>query len=395
MKIITKNIEIKTPYPLAKIGDPEKLLFFDIETTGLSAASSALYLIGTLNLESREEEKEKEVWKLCQFFAEDLFEELFVLKAFLSYAENFDYLLSFNGEGFDLPFLKKICAQYRLAFLPEKMRSLDIYKSIRKYRALIRSPRMNQKSLEIFLGIERQDPYQGRELIELYEKYLEEGRKEKEEGREKGGRTKEEARAHEELTQHKTALLHAILLHNEEDLSSLPLLLSLLSFKDFLSCTFSFCGARREEERIILHYRSPIELPRDFSLQKEEFLLRSEKNLLIWESRLYSGSAKHYFDNYKDYYFLPAEDYAIHKSIGIFVSSSHRIPAKKENAYIKKSSVYLPLPKERDDDIKAPKPELFYLESLQGRPYMELRHFLSAPEEFKEGCLRSLLKELI
>lgn len=385
MKIIEKNIAVKTPYPLRKLGDPKKLLFFDIETTGLSASNSALYLIGTLCLQQENGERGLPVWTLRQFFAEEGSEELSILKEFLSYARSFDLLLSFNGEGFDLPFLRKISAQYRIPFLSEETLSLDIYKSVRKYRSCIESPRMNQKSLEAFLGIKRRDPYSGKELIELYEKYAEQRRN-------GTGETAED----KDSRLCPDSLLQAMLLHNEEDLSSLPLLLSLLFFKDFFLSRFRFCGARQEEGRVSLLYRAQCALPREFTLKKDVFLLRSEKDSLIWESPLYRGEAKHYFADYKNYYYLPAEDYAIHKSIGIFVDPAHRVRAKKENAYIKKSSLYLPLPREQGDrEQRDDTPDLFYRENPQGRPHVELQGFLSSSDAFQQRCLGALLKELL
>ena len=48
MKTITDTITLALPaaaFPM----DPERILFFDIETTGLSPRASSLYLIGTIH----------------------------------------------------------------------------------------------------------------------------------------------------------------------------------------------------------------------------------------------------------------------------------------------------------------------------------------------------------
>ena len=47
----------------------ENICFFDIETTGLSAAVSSLYLIGTITFENNE-------WVLNQWFADDYVSEI-------------------------------------------------------------------------------------------------------------------------------------------------------------------------------------------------------------------------------------------------------------------------------------------------------------------------------
>ena len=69
--------------------------------------------------------------------------------------------------------------------------------------------------MELFLGLSRADRFSGGELISVYQNYLNAGG---------------------------TALLQQLLLHNEEDVTGLPVLLSLLSYRDF------FLGSFSEEE---------------------------------------------------------------------------------------------------------------------------------------------------
>ena len=51
---------------------------------------------------------------------------------------------------------------------------------------------------------------------------------------------------------------------------------------------------------------------------------------------------KYFYANYKDYYYLPAEDMAIHKSVAAFVDKAHRVQATAANCYTRKKSLYLP-----------------------------------------------------
>ena len=55
-----------------------------------------------------------------------------------------------------------------------------------------------------------------------------------------------------------------------------------------------------------------------------------------------SGTRKYFFPNYKDYYYLPLEDQAIHKSVGTYVDKEHREKAKASNCYKKKEGIFLP-----------------------------------------------------
>lgn len=76
---------------------PEDLVFFDLETTGLS--SSPLFLIGAM------------VWEdgrlvSHQFFARDYSQEGGAIELFLALAAGRKMLVSFNGKSFDSPFVK-------------------------------------------------------------------------------------------------------------------------------------------------------------------------------------------------------------------------------------------------------------------------------------------------
>ncbi len=51
---------------------------------------------------------------------------------------------------------------------------------------------------------------------------------------------------------------------------------------------------------------------------------------------------KYFYPNYKDYYYLPDEDAAIHKSVAAYVDREHRIQAKASTCYTKKSGLFLP-----------------------------------------------------
>ena len=55
----------------------------------------------------------------------------------------------------------------------------------------------------------------------------------------------------------------------------------------------------------------------------------------------------HFFPDYKDYYYLPEEDTAMHKSVACFVDPSHRQKATAQNCYVKKEGIFLPQTEER------------------------------------------------
>lgn len=57
---------------------------------------------------------------------------------------------------------------------------------------------------------------------------------------------------------------------------------------------------------------------------------------------LWEGELRYYFANYQDYYYLPQEDTALHKSVARYVDREHRIQATAQTCYVRKRSQYLP-----------------------------------------------------
>lgn len=63
---------------------------------------------------------------------------------------------------------------------------------------------------------------------------------------------------------------------------------------------------------------------------------------MLPEIPIYDEELKYFYSNYHDYYYLPAEDVALHKSVAGFVDKAYRIPASAANCYTRKMSAYLP-----------------------------------------------------
>ena len=80
MKVITQTCTQNLSYPFSY--PKEEILFFDIETTGFSPKTSALYLIGALYYKDN-------TWQLIQWFADDTTSEPKMLTAFLPFYNPF------------------------------------------------------------------------------------------------------------------------------------------------------------------------------------------------------------------------------------------------------------------------------------------------------------------
>lgn len=351
MITIEKFFPREETYPLARLGREEDLLFFDIETTGFSPDNAMVYLIGCIC-------PEESRWHFIQWFADRREAEGEVLSAFLSFAGRFHTLVHFNGDTFDLPFLEKRLRKLRTIPEPPKSRyfetfeSIDIYKRIRPWKKYLGLASMKQKSIETFLGIAREDRYGGGELIEVYRDYL-------------------YSRSEE--------LLHLLLLHNEDDLKGMPALLPILYYPDFFTQEFtpsqirrsalapalkpdtgrtpdaakktapgspnlSSCSSRPGELILTLTGDPATKLPVPVGGSLPAYTVLAEENRLTLSLRLYEGTLKYFYPDYKNYYYLIFEDMAVHKSVGEYVDASARVRATKETCYTRRSGIFLPQP---------------------------------------------------
>lgn len=320
MITIEKNFSFREFYPLARLGMREELLFFDIETTGFSADSNTVYLIGCITFTG-------DSAHLIQWFADTKDAESDILEHFCAFAKDYRVLIHFNGDTFDLPFLRKRCHLYGLSSDFDSLTSIDIYKKIKPWKKHLCLPNLKQKSIETFLGICRADQYSGGELIEVYQTYL---------------KTQEQS------------LLHLLLLHNEDDLKGMPGLLPILFYPDFFAQKFVLenvhmdSSLKQPEQPPIVHLTlmgdEALCLPVPIERFTASFYMRASKNQLQLSIQLYEGTLKYYYPNPKDYYYLPYEDTAIHKSVAEYVDKDAKVKATKETCYAKKNGWFVPQP---------------------------------------------------
>lgn len=183
-----------------------KLAAADIETTGLNPKTSRFVLGGLLTPceNASRDSSSSGILKAEQFFAETLSEEQETLTAYLSALRKMDVLLTYNGQRFDLPFLKAR-AGGKAGELPF---NLDLYLLVKKYSPIRKFlPNLKQKSVENFLGLwsGRQDEISGAESVDLYYRYL---------------------------AEKDPAVKEKILLHNHDDVIQLYRLLAILEKVD-------------------------------------------------------------------------------------------------------------------------------------------------------------------
>ncbi len=101
-----------------------------------------------------------------------------------------------------------------------------------------------------------------------------------------------------------------------------------------------FEGNSQKELFFSLKHEFPI--TKQTSYHYNDFYLICNKTSAKLSVKLYEGTLKYFFENYKDYYYLPEEDTAIHKDIASSVDKAYRKKATAETCYLKKTSLFLP-----------------------------------------------------
>lgn len=318
-------VELRLEYSFER--EPDSLVFFDIETTGFAAETTYLYLIGCIYYKSSS-------FHIKQWFSEDIREEQALIRLFFDFIKDYGVLIHYNGNGFDIPYLLKKCSLYGIEPGFDHMKSLDIYKEITPLKKLINLRNYKQRTIEAFLNITREDTCDGGDLIQVYAGYLGIKRIEK---LKKNRNIKTEA-----VTEEAKVMLEQLLLHNRDDLKGLVRICPILHYPDMLRRPIRIQQAGVDRGELTVRFMITPSLPVRISCGNDTLYFSANENSACLTVKVYEGELKHYYDNYKDYYYLPAEDSAIHKSLAIYVDKEFRQRAKPSTCYVRKQGLFVP-----------------------------------------------------
>lgn len=328
MKIVKNEITAENdPAITALLPNAEDTVWFDIETTGLSSKVSIIYLIGFIVCENG-----KAI--MTQLLADDLDSEKEILHYFCKLMNDKKYLIHYNGDGFDIPFVRNRCEKYGLAFPREILTSIDIFKELRHYKDFFHLPDLKQPTVEMFMHTGRMDHTNGGELISVYSRYL------------KMALTGD-AKASD--------LENVLLLHNHDDVLGMykmrPLLAFLLGMKEPKSF-FKDVKMRDSGDELIITAAIPVcpgSGEDSCGVYNIKTVTGTDGVFLEISAPVYEAELKFFYKDYKDYYYIPDEDMAVHKSIAEFMPKEKRVKAKASNCYTRHTGRFVPIPHEFAD----------------------------------------------
>ena len=274
-------------------------LFYDIETTGLARNSTFLYLVGAVLFEEG-------AWQFYQWFAEGPEEEPLILTAFPKLLQAATHTIQYNGNRFDAPYLAARLKIHDLPNILEDKPALDLYQTLKPLKALLKLADLKQPTLEAFLKPSCRKAADGKECIRLYRQYIK----------------KPDPR-----------LAEAMMLHNEEDLQGLGQIFPLLSYLGLYRGKYRIVSCAYAEDALLAILKTDAPLPAEFSNGSELFYITGSADSLRLRIPAPQKRLRRYYENYKDYDYLPLEDTAMPKILTSHMDKSLKEPARAQTCY--------------------------------------------------------------
>ncbi len=134
----------------------DDFVFMDIETTGLTHQNPIVSITVSDGV------------KIVTTVIEDLKDEQELISDFIEKYNGCNFI-TYNGESFDLPFIRQRAKYYNMDFEYE---STDLYKYFNRYRHLFPMKSLRQMEVEKYFNLDRGEDISGAEVVELFRNYL-------------------------------------------------------------------------------------------------------------------------------------------------------------------------------------------------------------------------------
>lgn len=332
---IYKYTEDLNAYSRSISDNPDDVLYFDIETTGLSPMRSDLYIIGYGYIQDN-------LYHINLLFNDDGISEPDMLSEFSDLIKKYKYLVSYNGGTFDIPYIRTKFKQFDIADTLDTITSIDVYKTTRKYKKIFQLPSVKQVDIEDIVGFKRQSYISGGDLIAAYKNYLHNNSQE---------------------------LLQSMLTHNLDDIRGLISISDCVNLSHLHECHVETI---ENTDSAITYTCSIPYIPCRLTYADSHFRINAYHHSMHVSVFVVHTSMKYYFKDYKNYYYLPMEGIAIHKSMATYVDSSHKEKATKNTAFTIKESNFVYSPGKKNKEV-------FYNTDNRDTGYIEVSSHILAP----------------
>lgn len=289
----------------------DKTLLLNIETTGLSSRNAFIYMIGL-------GWQHDAVLTFECLLAESRMDERKLLDAFHDRLLAFDQIFTYGGHSFTYRFLTERWYNYHdeKDNLFDGIQTDDLQKDISAYKAFLPLADLKKLTVEQFLRFNRQSLQTGKEMIDIYTQWE---------------------------RSHATDLRAMLLAHHTDDMQSLIQLQSLSAYTGFWKGYFTVLSWQIEKNHCIFRLSLAETIMQPIQYQTEYAVVSLDANEAIVTVQVYSGRLKHFLPGpVKDYYYLPAEDQAVHRSVACYVDKAYRQKATAATCYITRESFFLP-----------------------------------------------------
>lgn len=273
--------------------------FIDIETTGLSREYSDIIAITVLFYE-------KNSYILHQIFCEYKIDEPEAIKLLKELISNRKYIITYNGNSFDIPFLSAKFKKHLINFDFEMLIKIDLYNWMRQLKNKINIENFKLKTAEKYFNIMREDTLLGEDIITLYEAYKVEPRKE---------------------------FSSLILQHNYEDVLNLPILFNSIInlyddviYYDKLIVKINSDDFKISKNSLICRFNIIADYEHDYIHSGINFNLHLDSKSQIIKLSIPLGFFKD--DRIHEFYFIDNNDYKVKSYTGIKGIKQNLMPVK-------------------------------------------------------------------
>lgn len=317
-----KTLSSKIPGPNLL---PEHAVILDIASHGRYWRSSPLISVSVVALQAG-------LPKETTWISEKESDEYDILKALGEYLPGHDTVITFNGQAYDIPFLKKKYSAYGLPNPLAGLSSRDLFREYRSLRTVLGLPSGKLVDYDEYIRMHAKSGAGSSARAELSEASF---------GLTgsfpAGGETS--AQTHSSCRDHSTGNAGSALFSpgseasTSEDAERTLRILGFDAVLELLGGDFASAEAELSEDLVIFHIRTLRDMPCRIAFHDGPFHLTARDRTAALSSRIEDGKIRFYHSDIKNYVYLPHEGYAIYKTMAEFVDRSHREKATRENCY--------------------------------------------------------------